>query len=431
MSYLLKGSTLISLDPARVEKADLRVEGGRIADRGPDLLPQDGDELINLPGKLVTPGMVCAHTHLYSTLARGMPGPPRAPANFLEILELIWWRLDRAIDDEAIYWSAIAGALDAARSGTTCLFDHHASPSSIGGSLGIVGEAIERVGVRAVLCYEVTDRGGEAERDQGLRENGDFLDWAASNPVLFRGMVGAHASFTLSDRSLDACADLMLAFGAGLHVHVAEDAFDVKDTRAKYGTDVVERLAGHHALNDRTILAHGTHLDEREVSIARDAGAWLAHNPRSNLNNRVGYAPVATFGDRMVLGTDGIGADLFEETRFAFFKSQEERAGVAADEWLRVLARNQALASQAFGTDLGSLEPGSAADLVILDYDPPTPMTPENIAGHFIFGLNATAVESVMVHGRFVIRAGQSAIDGGEVARRARQATEKLWAKLR
>lgn len=430
MSYLLKGATLISLDPPKIDKADLRIEGGRIVDRRPELA-QHGEELIDLRGKAVMAGMVCAHTHLYSTLARGMPGPPRPPANFLEVLELVWWRLDRALDDESVYWSALAGALDAARVGTTCLFDHHASPSSITGSLQVVREAIETVGLRGVLCYEVTDRGGAAERDEGIKENSAFLDWVASNAGLFRGMVGGHASFTLSDRSLDACADLMRAFGAGLHIHVAEDAFDVEDTREKHRTGVVERLAGHNALNDRTILAHATHLDEREVRLARDAGAWLAHNPRSNLNNRVGYAPVAGFGDRMVLGTDGIGADLFEESRFAFLKNQEERAGVPPQEWLRVLARNQALASQTFGMDLRSLESGSAADLAILDYDPPTPITTENIAGHFMFGLSSAAVESVMVDGRFVIRDRQSTVDGGEVAKRARQVSAKLWARLR
>ena len=150
------------------------------------------------------PGMVCAHTHLYSALARGMPAPPRAPLNFTEILELIWWRLDLALDEETIYWSAMAGALDAARAGATCLVDHHASPSHIIGSLNIVREAIEKVGLRGVLCYEVTDRGGEQKRDEGLEENRAFLEsiktsQASGSGSLFRGMVGAHASFTLSD----------------------------------------------------------------------------------------------------------------------------------------------------------------------------------------------------------------------------------------
>lgn len=430
MSFLLKDATLITLDPPALESGDLYVDGGHIKSRGTGLDTPDDAELVRLHGKVVVPGMVCAHTHLYSTLARGMPPPQRSPATFVEILELVWWRLDRALDDETIYWSALAGALDAARAGTTCVFDHHSSPSCIAGSLQIVREAIEKAGLRGVLCYEVTDRGGEAERDNGIIENAAFLEWASSRSSRFRGMVGAHASFTLSDRSLEDCSELMAAFDAGLHVHVAEDRFDVEHARARYGGGVVERLVEHRAVNERTILAHGVHLDDRDIQLARDASAWLAHNPRSNLNNRVGYAPVAKFDSRLVLGTDGIGADLFEEGRFAYFKSQEQRTGLTAEDWIRSLGRNQRLASQAFGVDLGSLRPGSAADLAILDYDPPTLITAENLAWHFMFGLTSAAVEAVMVGGEFIVRDRRSVIDDDEVARKSRKASEKLWAKL-
>src|SRR5713101_2821291 len=298
--YLFKGATLVTLDPTAVERADLRVTAGHIVERGAQLDAREDDEVINLAGKLIIPGMVCAHTHLYSALARGMPAPPRTPLNFKEILELIWWRLDRALDEETIYWSAIAGAMDAARAGTTCLFDHHASPSHITGSLQIVREAIEKVGLRAVLCYEVTDRGGAKERDAGIEENRAFLNWSRGDvqSPLFRPMVGAHASFTLSEESLEACARVMREFDAGLHIHVAEDLCDVEDARARYGIGVVERLSKHEALNNQTILAHGIHLSDEDIAIARSAGVWFAHNPRSNMNNQVGYAPVTKFGER-------------------------------------------------------------------------------------------------------------------------------------
>src|SRR5437762_2654577 len=187
MSYLLKEATLVTLDPPAIERADLRVAAGHIVERAAQLDAGADDEVISLAGKLIIPGMVCAHTHLYSALARGMPAPPRTPVNFKEILELIWWRLDRALDEETIYWSAIAGALEAARTGTTCLFDHHSSPSHITGSLQIVREAIEKVGLRAVLCYEVTDRGGTREREQGLDETLALLTLAPTASSLFRG----------------------------------------------------------------------------------------------------------------------------------------------------------------------------------------------------------------------------------------------------
>jgi putative selenium metabolism protein SsnA len=438
MAYLIKSATVAALAPARIERADLRINDGRILERGSQLEPRDGEEVIDARGKLVMPGMVCAHTHLYSALARGMPAPPRAPTSFTEILELVWWRLDRALDDETIYWSAMAGAMDAARSGSTCLFDHHASPAYIKGSLGIVREALEKVGLRGVLCYEVTDRGGSTERDAGLDENRALLDWvqqasASTNQQasMLRALVGAHASFTLSDQSLDACAALMRDYDAGLHIHAAEDKADTEDAQAKYGIGVIERLAKFDALNDKTIIAHGIHLSDRDIAIAREANVWFAHNPRSNMNNQVGYAPVASFGDRLVIGTDGIGADMFDETRFAFFKGRDGRAGFGADEWLQALANNHRLAAQAFGLPMGALDAGAAADLVILDYHAPTPLTAQNFAWHLAFGLSSAAVESVMVAGRFVIRDREAAYDEAALYQQARRATEKLWDKLR
>jgi putative selenium metabolism protein SsnA len=436
MSYLLKGSTILNFDPPAIERSDLRVAAGRIIERNAALEPNESEEIVDLNGRFIMPGMVCAHTHLYSALARGMPAPPRAPTNFKEILELIWWRLDRALDEETIYWSAIAGAIDAARAGTTCLFDHHASPSHIGGSLQIVREAIEKIGLRAVLCYEVTDRCGSRLRDHGVGENRAFLRWARptlnepSHTDMFRGMVGAHASFTMSDESLDRCAELMREFDAGLHIHVAEDECDIADARAKYGIGIIERLARHNALNGRTILAHGIHLADSEIDQAISAGAWFAHNPRSNANNRVGYAPVSEFGKRMVLGTDGIGADMFEEARFAYFKSRDSFATLTADDWLRVLANNQKLATEAFGEHFGALDAGCPADLLVLDYKPPTPLTSENIAWHLAFAMNSATVESVMANGKFIVRDRQSTFDEDHLSEQARTAATRLWSKL-
>jgi putative selenium metabolism protein SsnA len=436
MAYLLKGGVLVNLHPAAIACADLRIDGARIVERGSQLEPRAGEEVVDLSGCVVMPGMVCAHTHLYSALSRGIAAkcyalPPGAPANFKETLELIWWRLDCALDEETIYWSALAGALDAARAGTTCLFDHHSSPSCISGSLQIVREAIERIGLRSVLCYEVTDRNGFERRDEAIEESRAFLEWVErASPPLFRGMVGAHASFTLSEGSLSACAELMHRFGVGLHIHVAEDLCDVEYTRAKYGMSITERLAKHGAMNERTILAHATHLDEQSIEIARSSGVWFAHNPRSNMNNRVGYAPVEKFGERVLVGTDGIGADMFEELRFAFFKGREAKLNLAPCHWMGALANNQRLASIAFGRKMGALEENAVADLIVLDYLAPTPLLAENLAWHLVFGMNSASVSSVMVNGRFIIKGGRSLLDEADLYEQARRASERLWEKL-
>jgi putative selenium metabolism protein SsnA len=431
MAHLLKSASLVALDPPSIERADLRIDGGLIVDRAGELQPREEDEITDLAGKLIMPGMVCAHTHLYSSLARGMPAPPRPPINFKEILELIWWRLDRALDEETIYWSAIAGAMDAARAGTTCLFDHHSSPSRIKGSLEIIGEAVERVGLRAVLCYEISDRGGLKERDQGVEENSEFLQSVKKRSGgLLRGLVGAHASFTLSDETLRMCSAVMADQNAGLHIHVAEDLCDVEETRSRHNAGIIDRLIGFHALNNRTILAHGTHLDRAEIELARNAGARFAHNPRSNMNNRVGYAPVQNFADRLLLGTDGIGADMFEEARSGYFKARDGGVDMGPASWLQALANNQCLASETFGIELGRLNAGAAADLIVLDYNSPTPMTADNLAGHFTFGVASGSVESVMVNGRFIVKNRRSLVDEPHVYDQIQKASRKLWAAL-
>src|SRR5260221_7911074 len=252
MSILLTNATLLELSGPRVERADLRVKHGIIVERARRLKPKADEPVFDLSGKFVMPGMVCGHTRLYSALARGMPAPKKTPRNFYEILKYVWWTLDRALDDEAIYYSALVGALDAVRCGTTTLIDHHASPNFIRGSLGTMGEAFEKVGLRGVLCYEVTDRNGRRGAKVGLEEN---QTWVAKNrgPVL-GGLIGAHASFTLSNESLWACAELAEGLKSGVHLHVAEDPCDQGGCTKKYGIPLSDRLAEAGGLGPDTIL---------------------------------------------------------------------------------------------------------------------------------------------------------------------------------
>ncbi|HEY1584751.1 MAG TPA: amidohydrolase family protein, partial [Polyangia bacterium] len=264
--------------------------------------------------ELTLPGFVCAHTHLYSSLARGMPAPKEAPRNFVEILERVWWRLDRALDAEAVEISALIGAVEAAKAGCTTLVDHHASPgrggSAVDGSLDLVAAAVAEVGLRAVVCYEVSDRNGAAEARAGIRENERFLERVRREPPrLVRAMVGAHAAFTLSDETAEALAEVAQRHRASVHIHVAEDLVDAR----KEGGSTVAWLQARGLLDERALLAHCIHVDEADVARIRDAGASVVHNPRSNANNAVGYAHPSRFGGRLLLGTDGIGADMRAE----------------------------------------------------------------------------------------------------------------------
>jgi putative selenium metabolism protein SsnA len=425
---LLKHATVATLDPPEVAAADLRVQGDRIVERGGALSPHPDEDVLDLEGALVMPGFVNAHTHLYSALARGMPGPAVHPRTFRDILERVWWRLDRALDEETVALSALVGAMEAALSGTTVLVDHHSSPAFIRGSLPTVQRAIETVGLRSVLCYEVTDRNGAEGRDQGVEENVVFQHHHQT--ALTRGMVGGHASFTLSDESLDRLAGAVRDTGSSIHIHVAEDRADVEDSRARCGLGLPARLHAHGLLGARALLAHCVHLEPDEVDDVGIKGGWIAHNPRSNMNNTVGYAPTAALR-RAALGTDGLDEDMLAEARAAFLKMRESGREDAYAATLEMLAGGHRLAAALFGIPFGKLDGGGPADLVILDYRPPAPLTSGNLAGHLLFGLDRSHVRSVMVAGRLVVADRRlTGVDARAVFARAQEAARALWARM-
>lgn len=430
MNWLLKNARLANLSPTMIEANDVRIRDGTIVERGAYLSAAADEQVFEVGGKLVLPGLVNAHTHLYSMLARGMPAPETPPRNFYEVLEKIWWRLDRALDEDSIYYSALIGAIEAVRCGTTTIIDHHASPGSIRGSLQIIGQALSEVGVRGVLCYEVSNRGGERERDLGLQENEDFL--RSNKDPLLRGLVGAHASFTLSDASLAACVELAKAHDTGVHIHLAEDECDASLSSEKYGRrNIVEHFARLGLLSDKTLLAHCIHLSDAEIATITAHGCWVLHNARSNMNNHVGHAPVHKFGDRVVLGTDGFPGDMFSETRLAFFKGRDRGNGLGADHYLEFLHGGHRLSSEIFDQPMGALVTGAAADLIILDYPSPTPLHDDNLAGHIVFGMKAEHVAEVMIAGNFVVRNKELVgLNVESVYQKSRELAERLWTKM-
>ncbi len=424
---ILTGAVVVtSIDPVRIVREDVHVVDGRIAASG-------GGARRDCSGCLVVPGNVCAHTHLYSALARGMPYTLAPPTNFTQILQRIWWRLDRALDEDGVRASALVGGMEALLSGTTTLIDHHASPNAIDGSLDIVEAALHGLGVRSVLCYETSDRDGQERALAGVAENRRFLDRVRQEHLpLARGMVGAHASFTLSDETLAACREAADTFGVGLHIHAAEDGADERDAVARCGHRVVDRLQRAGALDQRTLLAHGVHLDDDEIGLVHAAGASLVHNARSNMNNSIGRARLAALGTRVSLGTDGIGSDMFEESRAAFFRLREDDGGTGGDWPLQRLAEGAHLAGRAFGEPLlGTLEQGAPADLAVLDYAAPTPVHDGSFAGHWVFGLSSRNVRDVMVAGEWAVLDRRLAhVDQQELAAAAVGEAERLWRRL-
>jgi putative selenium metabolism protein SsnA len=406
----LRDTSFVELDPARVSSGTLLVDEDGAVSSGE---PPAGALVLDCRGLVVMPGFVCAHTHLYSALARGMPPPQVAPENFQQILERVWWKLDRALDAEAVEVSALIGALEALKSGTTTLVDHHASPSVVDGSLDLVGGAIERSGIRGVLCYEVTERNGLEEARAGVRENDRFL--ARGKRPLLRGLVGAHAAFTISSKTAESLAEVAQRHGSGVHIHVAEDAIDAR----KDGVSTVKWLAERGLLTAKTLYAHCVHASDEDVAAIRAAGAHVAHNPRSNQNNAVGYAQPARFGDRLLLGTDGIGADMRAEAFAAFVAARDHHHAL---DPLAALVRNHRFATAAFG---------KLSDLVVLDYRSPTPIEPGNLFGHLLFGMTGAPVRHAVVNGRLVLRDGRSTVlDEDQLYARAREVAKRVWSKL-
>jgi putative selenium metabolism protein SsnA len=426
---ILAGATVVtSLDPVRVASGDVCVENRRIVPAA-----AGSGERRDCSDCLIVPGNVCAHTHLYSALARGMPYSLEPPESFVEILQRIWWRLDRALDEESVCASALVGGMEALLSGTTTLIDHHASPNAIDGSLDAIEHALGSLGIRSVLCYETSDRDGEARAAAGIAENRRFLERVRrEQPALARGLVGAHASFTLSDATLEECTGIAADHGVGLHVHAAEDRADERDAEARFGRRVVDRLSEAGALDEHTLLAHGVHLDDDEIAIVRRAGAAIAHNARSNMNNSIGRARIGALGPHVALGTDGIGSDMFEESHTAFFRLREDSLSAGSGWPLTPLAEGARLAGRMFGEPLlGTLEPGAPADLVVLDYAAPAPVDDRSFPGHWLFGLSARSVRDVMVGGEWAVLDRHLArADEHEIAAAALQATERLWQRL-
>lgn len=408
MATLFRNALLVQLDPPRVEAGNLRVADGKIVGIGADVATVQGDEIVECNGAVLMPGLVNGHTHLYSALAAGMPAPPRQPRNFHEILQLIWWRLDRAHTLESVAVSGQIGALAALRCGTTTLIDHHASPNAIDGSLSALESGIAEIGCRGVLCYEVTDRNGPDEGRQGLAENERYAKSCAQRgDGRFAAMVGAHASFTMEEDSLVGCVDLAKRLGIGVHIHAAEDLIDEQITRKRFGCGLMERFQRVGLLHvPGSIMAHCTHFSDNDfatVNQLADAPS-IAHNPSSNMNNGVGYTPVVKLARQPQLGTDGIGADMWREARVAEFKSHDAALPLTFGKSLEMLGQSARFASKALGVKLGVLEAGAAADLVLTNYRPATPLTSDNLAGHFLFAMGPEFVRDVMIDGWWAMR---------------------------
>lgn len=420
MPILLKNTTYIDWKTLEFKNTNILVEEGL---NGKIQFTNDentnASEVIDCKGKLVTKSFAVGHHHVYSALARGMGAPKKNPENFYEILQYIWWTLDKALDKDMIEASALSTAMACAKTGSTFVIDHHASPNFIEGSLDIIAKAFDKIGVNHLLCYEITDRDGLEKAEQGLAETENYLK---SN----QGLVGLHASFTVNDEIMRRSVDLMNKLSSGIHIHVAEDLYDQRHCHDNYDKRVIERLYDFGVLNSsKTILGHCLHIDETERKIIKNSKAFVVQNMESNLNNKVGYFNAKNLGDRIMLGTDGMHSDMLQSAKAAFFVGQGFDSIGFDTAYERFRKVHDYIALNNFDGD-------GENNLVILDYDSPTAINQDNFLGHFIFGINSNHVNDVISNGRIIVKDRKiQNVDESEILEFSREQSLRLWKKMK
>lgn len=436
---LIRNGILVTLEnPNRIlVNHAVLIEDGIIT----KVLPQRSTEntkaqVIDAYGKVVMPGFINTHMHFYSSFARGLIKAKPA-RNFPEVLRNLWWRLDRQLSLEDCYFSTLAAGLEAIRHGTTTIMDHHASPCAIKGSLGKIAEAVRELGLRACICYEVSDRDGKEIAQDGIEENLSFMqECRQSNDNQLKALFGLHASFTLGEKTLRKCAENAAKYQSGFHVHCAEDIADQRITQRRFHKSVVQRLSDHGILGPRTICAHAVHLADEEWDVLAQAQAAVVHNPQSNMNNGVGVMDLLKATRKGVLvglGTDAMTSNMLEELRGALWAQRllHRNPGVTFGTAVDLLIKNNQEIANRYFQKVGQLKEGWMADLICIDYFPPTPMNENNFPGHLIFGLSQAAVDTTIVGGKVLMRNKRfTFLDEEKISKCSQKLSAALWERF-
>ena len=417
------------------------VKNGKIANidlKEKILHNNDNEEIIDAGGQFIMPGNICAHTHFYGAYSRGLSIPGSSPSNFTEILNKLWWPLDKSLTHDAVKYSALVCIIDAIKHGTTTLFDHHASQNCIGDSLFKIYEAVEESGIRASLCYEVTDRDGHNKMQEGISENKRFIKYVLNEkPINGRisACFGLHASLTLSEATLKNCRRAVDS-NVGFHIHVAEDVIDQYDSLEKSKLRVVDRLKKHDILGPKSIAVHAVHVDAKEIEILANTGTWVTHQPRSNMNNAVGISNVESMmraGIKVGLGNDGFSNDMWQEWKTAYLIhklwNHDPRRMNGYDITEMAIYNNSKLASSQFNVgDIGTISIGAQADLIFVNYHPFTPVSEGNFPWHILFGFNPSMVTTTIVSGKILMLNRELlTLDEKEIYSKAMDISSSVW----
>lgn len=440
---ILKNGRVITQDKDRpyIEDGAVVIEGNKIiaVDTTENILAKYKEEdIIDVDGKVIMPGFINTHHHIYSAFARGMASSGKPNENFLEILENLWWKIDKKLSLVDLKYSAYTTYIDCIKKGVTTVFDHNASPFAVTGSLDSIADAAKDLGLRTCLCYEVSDRDGEKIAQEGIDENINFIKkYNTDEQNMIKGMFGLHASFTLSDETLRKCDEELKGLNAGYHVHVAEGIDDLEQCLEKYGKRVVERLRDMDILGDKTIAVHCIHVTDDELNILRDTNTMVVHNPESNMGNAVGCQPFLELHQKGItigLGTDGYTSDMTESMKVAniIHKHVKQNPSVAWGEVpVSMFENNRKIAQKYFSGDLGILRAGALADVIVVDYDPLTPMNENNINSHILFGFTGKDVVTTIIDGKVIMQDRKLVgINEKEIFKTSREVAKKLWDRM-
>ena len=420
-----------------VENGAVAIEGTKIAAVGETeaIKKQYGDaEFIDAKGGVIMPAFINTHEHIYSAMARGLSIKGYNPKGFLDILDGQWWTIDRHLTLEQTKYSAVETLISCIRNGVTTVFDHHASFGQIGGSLFTIADVAKELGVRACLCYEISDRDGMDKARESVMENAEFIRYALKDDTdMIAGMMGMHAQFTISDATMELAA-ANKPDEVGYHIHVAEGIEDLHDCLKKYGKRIVDRLMDFNILGEKTLLGHCIYINPHEMDLIKDTNTMVVHNPESNMGNACGCPPTMELVHRGILtglGTDGYTHDMIESYKVAnvLHKHHLCDANAAWREVPKMLFENNAaIANRYFKTPLGVLKEGAAGDVIVVDYNPPTQLDASNINGHILFGMTGRDVVTTVANGRVLMKDREiKVIDVEEAMAKCREESAKLW----
>ncbi|MDR1899150.1 MAG: putative aminohydrolase SsnA [Treponema sp.] len=439
--FVIGNGKIVTRDPERpfVENGGVAFDGAVIRDVGTGLREKyPGAEYIDARGRLVMPGFINTHMHYYSTFARGMNLGGKPATTFGEVLSGLWWRLDKQLSLEDVYYSAVGPMIDGVRNGVTSVVDHHASPFAVTGSLFKIAEAAKLFGLRSSLCYEVSDRDGETIKDAGIRENVDFAKHCkALNDDMLKSLFGVHAQMTVSEKTLNRCVEAAAGEGIGFHIHAAEGIEDVIDSVSKHGLRVIERLHQYGVLSEKSIAVHCIHITEEEMELLADSGAAVVHNPQSNMSNAVGVSPVLDMikkGILVGLGTDGYTADMTESLKTAAILHKHAKAlpsAAWAEPPAMLFENNRTIMERFIGGTVGALKKDAYADIIIVDYQGPTPVNEHTINSHLLFGVSGRHVDTTIINGSIIMKERELVnIDEEALLAKSREQARKLWARI-